>query len=85
MAPPSAASVAETVPGVMVMVPASTVIASAEVSSSGTGIQCDRMSGSRRNRMINATWTFATTMSHSTTATYSTIFSGRRSLGRSGQ
>jgi hypothetical protein len=36
--------VADTVPGVIVMVPARTVIASAEVSSSGTGIQCDRMS-----------------------------------------
>src|SRR6056297_4167691 len=37
--PPSAARVAETVPGVMVIVPASTVMASADWSSSGTTIQ----------------------------------------------
>ena len=81
----SEASVADTVPGVMVMVPASTVMASAEVSSIGTGIQWDRMSFSGLKRMIIATCTLATMMSQRTTNPYSMILSGLAILGRLGQ
>ncbi len=82
---PSAESMAETVPGVMVIVPASTVIASGEVSSSGTVTQRERMSALRLNRMIIATWMLATTMSQSTTSTYSIATKGWLTLGRFGQ
>jgi hypothetical protein len=86
MALPSAESMADTVPGVIVMVPASTVIASGEVTSSGTVIQAERMSLlALEEDDGSATCTFATTMSQSTIRMYSTIFRGRATFGRSGQ
>ena len=67
------------------MVPARTVIASGEVSSSGTGIQWEVILSFGLKRMIFATSTLATTMSHITIRMYSAIAIGFFSFGRSGQ
>jgi translation elongation factor P/translation initiation factor 5A len=74
-----------TVPGVIVMVPASTVMASGACRSSGMVIQTDFRSRFGLNRMISAICTLATTISQSTTRIYSMILRGCLMRGFPGQ